>query len=520
MRDEELEHYGTPGMKWGRRKDKSPSQVKPRGAIKRGATKAKVATDAGSKVLVKGETKRIILPREKQAQAEKNTQQRVLLAAAGVNRDARFKGKDLKTNPELKKAYFKEMEKKATTIYKEEILKARLSYASETITAFTNNDQSRVTLSKDGPKHRADKVRHADEDDSEVLLVLSYKKDELGQVTDVSIADKTLAQGENFVESYLEHYGTPGMKWGVRKDKGHEGERAKTKKIAKLDKKFDKDANQFSTLIKVHNRAAQLTNDKDIDRINNKPEYAKLDFTRESPLREKYYKEHQDAFLDNARQAAKEFGTNASGTKRLAIVEAPGGERWDVFSQEIEHADGPEDRAEFSIKVTLDSRGKITRLDVDEDSFEHSEKSDDDVLVHYGVPGMKWGVRRNLAERKAAAGSSTVTTKTTPKGGIKTVGGKGVPVSDDAKKAAVSKQIARKSTTNALSNQELQALVTRMNLEQQYSRLKAGDPTADRGQKFMDTLTGKKLDKGTKINPADEAIANYLADVSKKKSNV
>src|SRR5580765_5794043 len=40
------------------------------------------------------------------------------------------------------------------------------------------------------------------------------------------------------IENLLEHHGTKGMKWGVRRDKGHEGESASPKKITKLDKKF------------------------------------------------------------------------------------------------------------------------------------------------------------------------------------------------------------------------------------------------------------------------------------------
>lgn len=89
------------------------------------------------------------------------------------------------------------------------------------------------------------------------------------------------------------------------------------------------------------------------------------------------------------------------------------------------------------------------------------------VIAHHGVKGMKWGVHRSA---RIAAGETVVTQKRAG-GKLKVAGGKGIVVHPDAEKAAVSKQRAKKSGTHALSNKELQDLVTRMNLEQQFSRL-------------------------------------------------
>lgn len=106
-------------------------------------------------------------------------------------------------------------------------------------------------------------------------------------------------------------------------------------------------------------------------------------------------------------------------------------------------------------------------------------------LEHYGIRGMKWNVRRDNG------GSAVeVSTKTYPGKKVVAKGGTNQSPSADAIRVAASKQIAKKSTTDALSTKELQDLVNRMNLEQQYSRL-----TSTKG--FVDKLDNdkKKVDK-------------------------
>ena len=94
-----------------------------------------------------------------------------------------------------------------------------------------------------------------------------------------------------------------------------------------------------------------------------------------------------------------------------------------------------------------------------------------DYILHYGVPGMKWGVRRTFSRNTYVKG-----VKTHSKGdpadrsgfGVKTtLVRKKLNTSDDAKEAA---RISKKHVSE-MSNAELRKLNDRINLEQQYSRL-------------------------------------------------
>jgi 2'-5' RNA ligase len=80
-----------------------------------------------------------------------------------------------------------------------------------------------------------------------------------------------------------------------------------------------------------------------------------------------------------------------------------------------------------------------------------------DGISHYGVKGMHWGVRKG----DSSGGGSGTDSKPAPK----------PRMSEDAK--AVEKAFGKinRGGTDALSNHELQGLVTRLNLEQQYERL-------------------------------------------------
>ena len=92
---------------------------------------------------------------------------------------------------------------------------------------------------------------------------------------------------------------------------------------------------------------------------------------------------------------------------------------------------------------------------------------------------MKWVVCRNRV-------TSDVTLNSAPGRRIRAKGGTGQSATDDAKVAATYKQVAKKSSTDALNNKQLQDLVTRMNLEQQYSRLSQEKKQQSAGKQLLD----------------------------------
>lgn len=91
----------------------------------------------------------------------------------------------------------------------------------------------------------------------------------------------------------------------------------------------------------------------------------------------------------------------------------------------------------------------------------------EDFLAHFGVKGMKWGQRkakRAANERNASADYKNFNATKTK---AKTGGG-----------------------TKALSNQELQSAITRMNLENQFTDLKRKQTKVAKGYALVKTIIG------------------------------
>ena len=136
-----------------------------------------------------------------------------------------------------------------------------------------------------------------------------------------------------------------------------------------------------------------------------------------------------------------------------------------------------------------------------------------EALEHFGIKGMHWGVRKTPSD----SGPESVTiTQKKPGASLKAKGGRGHGPNEDALSAVGAAQKAKKSGLHSLSNQELQALVSRMNLEQQYVNLKAKEPSAlNRGTEKIKKLLaiGKTVNEVRQL--ATSPIAKDLHGVIK-----
>lgn len=164
-------------------------------------------------------------------------------------------------------------------------------------------------------------------------------------------------------------------------------------------------------------------------------------------------------------------------------------------------------------------------------------------LEHFGIRGMKWGHRKDKGNSAVSSIEDTKLSIKTAPGKIEVSGGRGRMPSDDAVQAAAYRQIVKASSTHALTNKELQSLVTRINLEQNYAKATApskgggsGSPKAKAvawvsnklgrlGNMFIDTAANIKVTElvnqamNTEKSQAErQARISVLADAAKART--
>ena len=139
-------------------------------------------------------------------------------------------------------------------------------------------------------------------------------------------------------------------------------------------------------------------------------------------------------------------------------------------------------------------------------------KMDNDELMHYGVPGMKWGVRRTPAQlgRKKTSSSKSLFEKKKPKPKAK---------SESSKKETAPKP----KSVKEMSNEELNAAIDRMRLEQTYASL--SPQKVSMGKKIAKTIlndvivpaatdVGRQMVKSTLARAGNKTLSEVFKDFS------
>ena len=142
-----------------------------------------------------------------------------------------------------------------------------------------------------------------------------------------------------------------------------------------------------------------------------------------------------------------------------------------------------------------------------------------DELFHYGVKGMRWGVRK-----------STPTSGGTKKSKKKSLIAK---MSDKKKKAKKEKtkeeaqEAEKKKSVKDMSDAELRAKISRLQLEKQYSDLSRQTEPVSKGKKFVENIMTKSGENigtqlttyvmGTAVNKALKGVFNDDAIINPKK---
>lgn len=132
-------------------------------------------------------------------------------------------------------------------------------------------------------------------------------------------------------------------------------------------------------------------------------------------------------------------------------------------------------------------------------------------LAHYGILGMKWGVRRTPEQLARVRGSSKKTdSQTTAK---KKTASKGVK-----KSSSKSTEPEKKKTTSELTDDELRAKINRLELEKRYKDLAktVSPPKSTKGKDFVMRVierSGENIATQLTTDLMGKAVNKYIGPI-------
>lgn len=258
------------------------------------------------------------------------------------------------------------------------------------------------------------------------------------------------------ISEFIEHFGTKGMKWGVR--------RKATKAWLKEARNPEKGEEVIDAALKTMKPVMK--------KIKNDPMFKGKDLTLDKRLARDYDAVVSTIFNQHMAQASIKATYNPSLNRAVVYtLHRSTGMMSTSVVKAVEHA-GVNGLPEF--KVTFDSKGFVDDITLIESSISQSNVSD--FIEHYGTKGMRWGVR-------SKSGSRTKGSSPTPK-------------------------------AKDLSDEDLKKAVGRMQMEKQYSTL-----IREGSRKEASTRVLGKI-AGTVAKTAITAVATQQVNTALKKARI